>query len=395
MPAPLTKKIDFSNWTTIGEGAIPYSCLWMVMELFVCVFLVWYLEQVLNVGYGVVKHPLFLFQKSYWQGSGNVVTTSTGGKDKKGEAEDLAAERARVYADNAKSGSPLIRLQDLRKDFMRAGKPFKAVDDVTFGINEKECFGLLGHNGAGKTTTINMLVGLFGPTAGDAKIGDYSIASDMDYIYPMMGICSQHNVLWDTLTGAEHLRFYGRLKNLSGKTLERAVQAGLKSVDLVAFGNQMSKTYSGGMKRRLSVACSLIGSPQITYMDEPSTGLDPASRHNLWDVISASKGEKSVVLTTHSMEEADMLCDRIGIMSHGVLQCLGDSASLKQRYGAGYTMIISSSDKSQASMDKILAFVQETMSSATLLNEPIGMLCPTACVCVLFCCLAYTSAMHK
>merc|ERR1711885_48117 len=133
-----------------------------------------------------------------------------------------------------------------------------------------------------------------------------------------MGVCPQHDILWGSLTGRMHVSFFGRLKGMNGK----------------AMG------YSGGMKRRLSVANSLVGNPDVVYMDEPSTGLDPASKHQLWDVISASKAGKSMILTTHSMEEADVLCDRIAIMAGGELQCIGRSWQLKRRFGKGYTATI-------------------------------------------------------
>merc|ERR1719164_446521 len=142
-------------------------------------------------------------------------------------------------------------------------------------------------------------------------------------IHSMMGVCPQHDVLWGDLTAREHLLFFGRLKGFSGKTLRKMVDDALESVNLSQFGQTPSGEYSGGMKRRLSCANSLIGNPQLVYLDEPSTGLDPASRHKLWNVLSAAEGNKSIVLTTHSMEEADRLCDRISIMANGEIQAIG------------------------------------------------------------------------
>ena len=136
----------------------------------------------------------------------------------------------------------------------------------------------------------------------------------------------------------DHLRFFGRLKGLRGRKLHKAVDRALEQVNLADAGLRAAKKLSGGMKRRLSVAMSLIGDPRVVYLDEPSTGLDPASRRQLWDVISKAKGNKSIVLTTHSMEEAEVLCDRVGIMALGQLQCIGKSQELKRRYGKGYTL---------------------------------------------------------
>jgi ABC-type multidrug transport system ATPase subunit len=217
-----------------------------------------------------------------------------------------------------------------------------------------------------------MLSGLYPPTEGDAIVNKLSIRTDITSIYSDMGVCNQHDILWGDLSGIDHLLFYGRLKGITGPALKEAVNKALASVNLTRFGRWQAKNYSGGMKRRLSVACSLIGGPAVTYLDEPSTGLDPASRHNLWDVIIASKQNRSLILTTHSMEEADVLCDRIGIMDKGQMQCLGKSHELKHRFGAGYTIALTSADHSQESMEALLKFISTMCPSAALLNEPIA-----------------------
>lgn len=370
--------ITTENWWTVGDGSVPLGILWCFGEWIVMMFFVWYLENTLSVGYGVSKHPCFCFQKRYWKEvRGKLDEEQEGGVEKELKKEkklrpDVAAEQDRVFDLDGQKNPPVVRVMRLEKEFKRGKTSFKAVNGVTFGINSNECFGLLGHNGAGKTTTINILSGLFKPSGGNAFVKQYSIKTDIDRIYTHMGVCNQHDILWGDLSAIEHLMFYGRLKSLQGKELDEAVKAGLESVKLTKFGNRQAKAFSGGMKRRLSVACALIGSPLVTYLDEPSTGLDPASRHNLWDVIIASKGKRSLILTTHSMEEADVLCDRIGIMDFGRLQCLGTSPELKQRFGAGYTMMVTSSDRSQGSMKNLLAFLVKNWPSATLLNEPIA-----------------------
>jgi ABC-type multidrug transport system ATPase subunit len=183
-----------------------------------------------------------------------------------------------------------------------------------------------------------MMVGLLEPTQGTAVIGGHDIRTGMDAIYNMMGVCPQHDLLWETLTGREHLLFYGRLKGLEGEVLAKAVEQGLRAVNLWNGGvaDKAAKQYSGGMKRRLSVAISLVGDPLVVYLDEPSTGLDPASRRNLWDVVRASKKGRAIVLTTHSMEEAETLCDRLGIFVDGRLVCVGNPKEVTSRYGGYY-----------------------------------------------------------
>jgi len=179
-------------------------------------------------------------------------------------------------------------------------------------------------------------------------------------------------VLWNDLTAAEHLRFYARLRSVSPRHLDKAVGTALAEVNLHKWANVLSGKFSGGMKRRLSVACAMVGNPRIVYLDEPSTGLDPASRRKLWGVISAAKANKAVLLTTHSMEEAEVLCDRIGIMSEGVMKCLDIPAKLKQRYGEGYKLSIHTSDRSKEMSDKVIAFVARVCPDAHLLNDPMG-----------------------
>ena len=224
---------------------------------------------------------------------------------------------------------------NMRKEFT---KEKVAVKHLNLGINNEECFGLLGHNGAGKTTTINMLTGLFSPSSGEAFVNDRNIKEDLLEVRREMGVCPQHDVLWDDLNAQEHLLFYGRLKGFWGAELNRMVTAAMESVQLGEHKWKLVKEFSGGMKRRLSVACSLIGDPSVVYLDEPSTGLDPASKHRLWSVVQEAKKGKSIILTTHSMEEAEVLCDRIGIMADGFLQCIGTSSEMKLRFGDGYTL---------------------------------------------------------
>jgi ABC-type multidrug transport system ATPase subunit len=220
---------------------------------------------------------------------------------------------------------------------------------------------------------ISMLTGLFEPTKGTAFIDGKSIKHDMATIQQGMGICPQHDHLYDDLTAREHLLFYGRLKGFGGKELNDMVDGALHAVNLDddpeasgagGGGNTTTKrvkTFSGGMKRRLSVACSLMGNPSLVYMDEPSTGLDPASRRKLWDIISEGKKGRCIVLTTHSMEEADVLCDRIGIMAHGLMQCIGTASSLKLRFGAGFKLTVTTNDKSSEMADKVEAMVHAAL----------------------------------
>ncbi|CAN6277951.1 unnamed protein product [Urochloa humidicola] len=217
-----------------------------------------------------------------------------------------------------------------------------AVRGISLSMSRGQCLGVLGPNGAGKTTLINMLTGFSKPTSGTAYIEGMDICLDMDKIYTGIGVCPQDDLLWENLTGREHLMFYGRLKKLKGRALAEAIEQSLRSVRLSARGvpDKLVGKYSGGMKRRLSVAISLIGDPKVVYMDEPSSGLDPASRKDLWKAVKSAKQKRTIILTTHSMEEAEVLCDRIGIITNGSLQCIGSSKELKDRYGGSCVLTV-------------------------------------------------------
>eukprot|EP01104_Vermistella_antarctica_P000233 TRINITY_DN1027_c0_g1_i1.p1 TRINITY_DN1027_c0_g1~~TRINITY_DN1027_c0_g1_i1.p1 ORF type:complete len:919 (+),score=265.13 TRINITY_DN1027_c0_g1_i1:431-3187(+) len=243
-----------------------------------------------------------------------------------------------------------------------------AVKGLTFGIQENECFGILGHNGAGKTTLLSMLTGLIAPSAGTAYMFNKCVrdTGEMDELHKIMGVCPQHDVLWGSLTAAEHLMYYGRLKGLRRKKLDAEVKKALKRVGLYDAKDRLSKTFSGGMKRRLSVAISLLGSPKLVIMDEPTTGLDPVSRYHLWDVIAQARKECTIIFTSHSMEEAEALCDRITIMSQGRLRCIGSAAGLKQKFGQGYRLTVQC-DHGHA--DDVHQFVLSRFSDVELIDE--------------------------
>ncbi|KFM23420.1 ABC transporter A family member 2 [Auxenochlorella protothecoides] len=222
-------------------------------------------------------------------------------------------------------------------------KPFWAIKGSWFSIEQDKLFCLLGPNGAGKTTTINCLTGVLPPTGGEVLVYGERLGSSggADRIRSIMGVCQQFDVLWPELSGAEHMHIYGRVKGLPRSALREQAAALLEQVRLQGAARVRTGAYSGGMRRRLSVAIALLGDPLIVYLDEPTTGLDPISRRHVWDVIEAAKAGRAIVLTTHSMEEADILGDTVGIMARGQLRALGTPLRLKQRFGSGYQLSVS------------------------------------------------------
>ncbi|KAK3406295.1 hypothetical protein EUGRSUZ_K02458 [Eucalyptus grandis] len=315
----------------------------MVVEWLVVLFVAYYIDQVTSSVSG--KSPMFLFDRFRKKHPSSFRRPSLRRQGSKVfvqmEKPDVSQEREKVEQLLLEPSTDYaIVCDNLKKVYPgRDGNPEKfAVRGLSLALPPGECFGMLGPNGAGKTSFISMMIGLTKPTSGTAYVQGLDIRTHMDGIYTSMGVCPQHDLLWETLTGREHLLFYGRLKNLKGSALTQAVEESLKSVNLFYGGvaDKQAGKYSGGMKRRLSVAISLIGDPKVVYMDEPSTGLDPASRNNLWNVVKHAKQDCAIILTTHSMEEAEVLCDRLGIFVDGSLQCIGNPKELKARYGGSY-----------------------------------------------------------
>ncbi|GJJ78111.1 ABC-2 type transport system ATP-binding protein [Entomortierella parvispora] len=235
-----------------------------------------------------------------------------------------------------------VRLFGLSKVFHLQSKKRDLVilDDVYLSFKKNECFGYLGPNGAGKTTTIKILTGAEGPTSGKGTIMGLPIAPFHEDLRTMIGICPQFDVLWPNLKVRDHLRLFARIKGVAPQDVEPAVQQMIDEMGLAPLGEKLAKTFSGGNKRRLSLAMAVIGCPKVVFLDEPTTGVDVSIRQAIWNSIRKLKRTSCVILTTHSMEEADALCDRIGIITNGHIQALGTSQRLKNTYGAGYKVVV-------------------------------------------------------
>lgn len=204
-----------------------------------------------------------------------------------------------------------------------------AVENLSLQVAKGELFGLLGPNGAGKTTTINILCGLIKPTSGTAKVYGYDIQKDQLKVKELIGVCIQETAIYPYLSGAENLTLFGNLYAMNKKSIKQRSELLLDKMALKEDAKRVTAKYSGGMKRRLSLALALIHDPQIAFLDEPTVAMDPQSRHAVWDFIKEQKDNgKTIILTTHYMEEAEELCDRVGIIDHGKLIALGTPKEL-------------------------------------------------------------------
>ena len=223
-----------------------------------------------------------------------------------------------------------------------------AVKNVNLTMYTGQIFALLGHNGAGKTTTISMLTGSIEANEGFAEVFGIDIFNKMDEMRKILGVCPQHDVLFEFLTAEDHLRLFSAFKGTPSELIEDQVHKMLEEIDLLDSKTQLSKNLSGGQKRKLSVAIAMIGNSQIVLLDEPTSGMDTSARRRLWDMLKKNKQGKIIILTTHYMDEADILGDRIAIMAEGDVQCTGSSLFLKNRYGVGYNLVIAKKSRDPA-----------------------------------------------
>lgn len=218
-----------------------------------------------------------------------------------------------------------ITIENLTKKF----EDKLAVEDLSLKVAKGELFGLLGPNGAGKTTIINILCGLLKPTSGTTKIYGYDVQKETQKVKELIGVCIQETAIYPYLTGKENLELFGKLYGMNKTAIKERGNMLLTKMALTEDAKRVTAKYSGGMKRRLSLALSLIHDPQIAFLDEPTVAMDPQSRHAVWDFIKEQKTKgKTIILTTHYMEEAEDLCDRVGIIDHGKLIALGTPKEL-------------------------------------------------------------------
>ena len=224
-----------------------------------------------------------------------------------------------------------IQLEDLHKTF---GHTVRALDGVSFGVEQGTIFGLLGPNGAGKTTAVRILTTVLQPDSGVARVLGHDVAAEPDVVRRLIGLAGQFAAVDENLTGAENLWMVGRLNHMSKAPLRERSSSLLEQFGLAEAANRPTKTYSGGMRRRLDVAASLVAHPKVLFLDEPTTGLDPASRADVWTMIEGLVAEgTTVLLTTQYLEEADRLAEHLVVINHGRVIAAGTPATLKANMG--------------------------------------------------------------
>ena len=285
-----------------------------------------------------------------------------------GEDEDVTRERQEIRS--GMRADDAVKVNRLRKVYSN-GKV--AVRSLTFGVRKGEVFGFLGTNGAGKTTTMSMLTGEFPPTSGTATVGRYNVVESASEAQKIIGYCPQFDAVMELMTPFEHLTLYAALRLVpAGQETAELIEALLAACDLLKFRDVPSGNLSGGNRRKLSIAISLIGGPQVVFLDEPSAGIDPAARRQLFDVISFVATRSAVVLTTHHLEEVDVLAHRVGIMDRGALKCIGSLERLKNKYGSGVEVTLQVSNETSTvagNVAKAKSFMESTFPHSKLSEE--------------------------
>ncbi|XP_017515618.3 retinal-specific phospholipid-transporting ATPase ABCA4 isoform X2 [Manis javanica] len=340
------------QWSNIGKSPMEgddfsflMSVKMMLLDAALYGLLAWYLDQVFPGDYGTPLPWYFLLQESYWLGGEGCSTR-----------EERALERTEPITEEMEDPEhpegmndsfferelpglvPGVCVKNLVKIFEPYSRP--AVDRLNISFYENQITALLGHNGAGKTTTLSVLTGLLPPTSGTVLIGGKDIETSLNAVRQSLGMCPQHNILFHHLTVAEHILFYAQLKGKSWEEARLQMEAVLEDTGLHHKRNEEAQDLSGGMQRKLSVAIAFVGDAKVVVLDEPTSGVDPYSRRSIWDMLLKYRSGRTIIMSTHHMDEADLLGDRIAIISQGRLYCSGTPLFLKNCFGTGFYLTL-------------------------------------------------------
>ncbi|KAL4478578.1 hypothetical protein ABPG74_006813 [Tetrahymena malaccensis] len=361
------------QWSTLNDEIDNYSVainIYMnIINIFIFIILGLYFDQVFPNDFGKKRHPLF-FISWIWEKK-----LSPEEKKRKllekvdGEQSFDFNENFEDVPQNLKDQEELnqtVKITNLRKIYP-SGK--SAVNGLSFSMYNGQIFALLGHNGAGKTSTISMLTGMYEMTDGAANALGRDVETEMQEIRTFMGVCPQYDILFDDLSVKEHLELFATFKGMTdSEEIKKQVEKHIKDVDLQEKTNELAKNLSGGQRRRLSVAIAFIGGSKLVYLDEPTSGMDTSARRHIWDMLKRYKSDRVICLTTHFMDEADYLGDRIGIMADGQLVCLGKPLFLKNKFGTGYNLTIVKKNPTDNSQP-IIDLVRKHVNTAEVLSD--------------------------
>ncbi|KAM5273361.1 ABC-type organic anion transporter ABCA8A-like [Ctenodactylus gundi] len=326
--------------------------------------LTFYFEKILPNEYGRQHSPLFFLKSSYWHGQ-SMAHHVTLDNETESEFPDDTFEPVSTEF----QGKEAIRLRNLTKEYKGKPKNVEALKDLAFDIYEGQITAILGHSGAGKSTLINILSGLCVPTKGRVTIYNNKISemTDLENISRLTGVCPQCNIQFDCLTVKENLRLFARIKGIRPREINNEVQRVLEELEMKNIQDTLAQNLSGGQKRKLTFGIAILGDPQIFLLDEPTAGLDPFSRHRVWNFLKERKADRVILFSTQFMDEADILADRKVFLSKGKLKCAGSSLFLKKKWGIGYHLSLQLHEV--CIRERITSLVKQHIPDATLSAE--------------------------
>ncbi|XP_048221137.1 ABC-type organic anion transporter ABCA8-like [Perognathus longimembris pacificus] len=356
--------------TSSGSNLIIATNFMLAFDTFLYLVLTMYFEKILPNEYGHRYSPLFFLKSSFWSGEPkpNHVTL-----------EDVADSDSTLN-DSFEPlppefhGKEAIRIRNVTKEYK--GKPDKieALKDLTLDIYKGQITAILGHSGAGKSTLLNVLSGLSVPTKGSVTIynKELSDAAELDSIIKMAGVCPQCNVQFDFLTVRENLRLFAKIRGIQPQEVDKEVHRVLLELEMQNIKDVLAQNLSGGQKRKLTFGIAILGDPQIFLLDEPTAGLDPFSRHRVWNLLKERKANRVILFSTQFMDEADLLADRKVFLSKGKLKCAGSSLFLKKKWGIGYHLSLQL--KEICARENITSLIKQHIPDAKLSAESEGKL---------------------
>jgi len=358
----------------------PGTCLiYLLLDIVIFTLLTLYFDNVIPNKFGNCQPFYFFLLPSYWGFGKNKNNTQEEWLKVTTEKYPPTYDKNKLDSDVLEhinhtcdpSNNDPIKVVNLKKTFGK-GKDKKVVVNGSYlSFDKDRVVVFLGQNGAGKSTTINIMAGLTPPSCGDVSVYGKNLRNDLNGVQRELGICPQHDILYADLTAMEHLRLYTGLKGATTDNLDKILEQRLKAVKLWTVKDARTNTYSGGMKRRLSMIIATIGDPNVVLLDEPTTGMDPLNRRHVWRFIEKFKNNRCIVVTTHSMEEADALGDDIIIMANGDIKAIGNGVHLKNKFGAGYRISMIAKEKK---IDEIKSKVQEYVPGAKMEDDSAGAL---------------------